>query len=223
MSIFAPTIIEETSRGRISYDIFSRMTKDRIIWVLGEVNDEMAASVCAQLLYLAAVDPKEDIYMYINSPGGSVCAGMAIYDTMQAIEPDVRTIGMGMCASMGSVLLSGGTKGKRCVLPHTEVMIHQPSGGTKGQATEIEIVAEHIIKTKKILTQLIADNCNQPYDKVYVDMERDHYLDAKEALKYGIVDEIISNLNGAGTTLDALLASESADNGSDAEASVSND
>ena len=209
MSIFAPTIIEETSRGRVSYDIFSRMTKDRIIWVLGEVTDEMAASVCAQLLYLAAVDPKEEIYMYINSPGGSVCAGMAIYDTMQAIEPDVRTIGMGMCASMGSVLLSGGTKGKRCVLPHTEVMIHQPLGGAKGQATDIQITAEHILKTKKILTQIIADNCGQDYNKVSADMERDYYMDAKESLKYGIIDEIISSLNGAGTTLDELLASES--------------
>lgn len=191
MSIYAPTIIEKTPDGKVSYDIFSRLTKDRIIMVVGEVNENMSASVVAQLLWLSATDPNKDIYMYINSPGGSVTDGMAIYDTMQHVPCDVHTIGIGMCASMGSMLLSGGTKGKRSLLPHAEVMIHQPLGGAKGQATEIQIAAEHILKTKKMLTQLMADNCGRPYEEVLQDMERDNYMDAETALAYGIVDEIL--------------------------------
>lgn len=186
-----PTIIEKTPDGRISYDIFSRLTKDRIVLAVGEVNDEMAANVTAQLLWLSAVDPEADIYMYINSPGGSVTAGMSIYDVMQYIKCDVHTIGMGMCASMGSVLLAGGAKGKRSLLPHTEVMIHQPSGGAKGQATDIQIVAENILKTKEMITRLMAERCGKSYEEVLRDMERDNYMSAEEAKEYGIVDEII--------------------------------
>ena len=201
MSIYAPTVVEKTPDGRISYDIFSRLTKDRIVMAVGEVNDEMAASIVAQLLFLSAQDSSKEISMYINSPGGSVTAGMSIYDTMQFIPCDVRTIGFGMCASMGSVLLAGGATGKRCILPHTEVMIHQPSGGAKGQSTEIEIAAEHIIKTKKMLTELLAERCNKPYETLLADMDRDHYLNAREALEYGIVDEIIVNFGEKGMTV----------------------
>jgi ATP-dependent Clp protease protease subunit len=200
MNYLAPTVIEETPKGRISYDIFSRLTKDRIVVVIGEVDDSMAASVVAQLLFLAAQDPNKDISMYINSPGGMVTAGMAIYDTMQLIPCDIQTVGMGMCASMGSVLLAGGTKGKRCVLPHTEVMIHQPSGGSKGQATEMEIAYKQIQKTKKTLTELLAERCGQPYEVLLADMERDHYMNAEESLRYGIVDEIITELGKHGMT-----------------------
>jgi len=196
--IYAPTIIEKTPDGTISYDIFSRLTKDRIIMVVGEVEDAMAASVNAQLLWLSAIDPGKDIFMYINSPGGSVTAGMSMYDTMQYIPCDVHTIGMGMCASMGSFLLAGGKKGKRSVLPHTAVMIHQPSGGAKGQATDILIVAENIKKTKTMLTQILAERCDKPYDIVLSDMERDYYLNAEEALEYGIIDEIIDELGKPG-------------------------
>lgn len=205
----APTIIEDTPKGRISYDIFSRLTKDRIVVVVGEVDDSMAASVTAQLLFLAAQDPNKEISMYINSPGGSVTAGMAIYDTMQLIPCDIRTVGMGMCASMGSVLLAGGTKGKRCILPHAEVMIHQPLGGVKGQATEMEIAYLHMQETKKMLTELLAERCGKPYETLLADMDRDHYMNAKESLRYGIVDEIITELGKSGMTLADLEAAES--------------
>lgn len=201
-----PTVIEETPKGRVSYDIYSRLTKDRIILVVGEVNDDMAASVTAQLLFLAAQDPNKEISMYINSPGGSVTAGMAIYDTMQLVQCDIRTVGMGMCASMGSVLLAGGTKGKRCILPHAEVMIHQPLGGSKGQATEMEIAYKHIQRTKEMLTQLLAERCDKPYDVLASNMERDYYMNAEESLRYGIVDEIITGLGKPGTKLADLDA-----------------
>lgn len=197
----APTVIEETSKGRVTYDIFSRLTKDRIIVVTGEVDDAMSASVTAQLLFLAAQDPSKEISMYINSPGGSVTAGMAMYDTMQLVPCDVRTVGLGMCASMGSVLLAGGTKGKRCILPHAEVMIHQPSGGSRGQATEMEIAYNHIKATKKMLTGILAERCGKPYEELLADMDRDHYMTSEEALRYGIVDEIITELGKKGTTL----------------------
>lgn len=208
MSYLAPTIIEDTPKGRISYDIFSRLTKDRIIVVVGEVDDSMAASVTAQLLFLAAQDKGKEISMYINSPGGSVTAGMAIYDTMQLVPCDIRTVGMGMCASMGSVLLAGGTKGKRCILPHAEVMIHQPSGGVKGQATEMEIAYLHMQETKKMLTELLAERCGKPYEVLLADMDRDNYMNAEESLRYGIVDEIITSMGKSGTTLADLKAAE---------------
>ena len=204
MSIYAPTIVEKTPEGRISYDIFSRLTKDRIVMAIGEVNDEMAASITAQLLFLAASDSNKEITMYINSPGGSVTAGMAIYDTMQMIPCDVRTVGMGLCASMGSVLLAGGTKGKRCLSRHAEVMIHQPSGGSKGQATDMEIVYKHIAQTKRTLTQLLADRCGKPYEKLHDDMERDYFMTSEEALRYGIVDEIIDEIGKPGTKISDL-------------------
>lgn len=176
---------------------------------VGEVNDEMAASVTAQLLFLSAKEPGEEISMYINSPGGSVTAGMSIYDTMQLVPCDIRTIGIGMCASMGSVLLAGGTKGKRGILPHAEVMIHQPSGGSKGQATEMEIAYRHMQETKEMLTRLLAERCGKPYEKLLEDMERDYYMSAKEALTYGIVDEIIYKMNEKGTTRDDIGAAPS--------------
>mgnify|MGYP003336126297 CR=1 FL=1 len=187
-----PYVIEQNSRGERSYDIYSRLLKDRIIFLGEEVNEVTAGLVVAQLLFLEAEDPSKDIHLYINSPGGMVTAGMAIYDTMQYIKPDVSTICVGLAASMGAMLLSGGAKGKRYCLPNAEIMIHQPSGGAKGQATEIEIVAENILKTKKKLNQMLAENCNQPYEKVCIDTERDHYMDAEEALAYGIIDEIIT-------------------------------
>ena len=202
MSIYVPQVVEKTAEGKTTYDIFSRLTKDRIIMVGGEVNDEMAACVTAQLLWLSAIDSSADIYMYINSPGGSVTAGMSIYDTMQYIPCDVHTIGLGMCASMGSVLLSGGTKGKRSVLPHTQVMIHQPLGGARGQATDIQIAAENIIKTKTMLTQLLADNCGKEYDQLYADMERDYFMRANEALEYGIIDEILTECGKPANKMD---------------------
>lgn len=186
-----PYVIQQKNGTERQYDIYSRLLSDRIIFLNDEVSDVTAGLVVAQLLFLEAEDDSKDIYLYINSPGGSVTAGMAIYDTMQFIKPDVSTICVGMAASMGAVLLSSGAKGKRICLPNSEVMIHQPSGGAKGQATEIEIVAENILKTKKKLTTIIADNCGKDYDTVYKDMERDHYLDAKEALAYGLVDKIM--------------------------------
>ena len=188
-----PYVVEQTNRGERSYDIFSRLLNDRIIFLGEEVNDTTASLVVAQLLYLEAQDPDKDIQMYINSPGGSVTAGMAIYDTMQYIKCDVSTICVGMAASMGAFLLAGGTKGKRFALPNAEIMIHQPSGGTKGQATEIQIAAENILKTKEKLNRMLAANTGQPYEKVCQDTERDHYMDAEEALNYGLVDSIITN------------------------------
>ncbi len=188
-----PYVIEQNSRGERSYDIYSRLLKDRIIFLGEEVNDTTASLIVAQMLFLESEDPGKDIHLYINSPGGSVTAGMAIYDTMQYIKCDVSTICIGMAASMGAFLLAGGAKGKRYILPNAEVMIHQPSGGARGQATEIQIVAEQILKTKTKLNKMLSDNTGQPLDKVAEDTERDNWMDAQEALDYGIIDSIISN------------------------------
>lgn len=187
-----PTVIEKSGRGEVAYDIYSRLLKERIIFVAGEVNDQMASTVIAQLLYLESVDPDKDIYMYINSPGGSVTAGMAIYDTMQYIKCDVSTICVGMAASMGAFLLSGGTKGKRCALPNAEVMIHQPLGGAQGQATDISIAAEHILKIKRKINGILAANCNKTVEEINVDCERDNWKDAEEAREYGLIDRVVS-------------------------------
>ena len=189
---FIPYVVEQTSRGERSYDIFSRLLNDRIILLSEEVNDVTASLVVAQMLYLEGQDPDKDIQFYINSPGGSVTAGMAIYDTMQYVKCDVSTICIGMAASMGAFLLAGGAKGKRFALPNAEIMIHQPSGGAQGQATEIQIAAENILKTKKKLNQILADNTGKPYEVVAADTERDHWLDAQEALDYGLIDGIIT-------------------------------
>ena len=186
-----PYVIEQISRGERSYDIYSRLLKDRIIFLGEEVNDVSASVIVAQLLFLEAEDPDKDINLYIMSPGGSVTAGMAIYDTMQYIKCDVSTICMGMAASMGAFLLAGGTKGKRLALPNAEIMIHQPSGGAQGQATEIEIVAEHILKTKEKLNRILAENTGQPYEKIVVDTERDNYMTAAEAKEYGLIDVVV--------------------------------
>ena len=187
-----PYVVEQTSRGERSYDIFSRLLNDRIVFLSGEVDNNSASLIVAQMLYLEAQDPDKDIQFYINSPGGSVTDGMAIYDTMQYIKCDVSTICIGMAASMGAFLLAGGAKGKRFALPNAEVMIHQPSGGAKGQATEIQIAAENILKTKKKLNQMLADNTGKPYEVVAADTERDHWMSADEALDYGLIDGIIT-------------------------------
>ena len=187
-----PYVIEQNSRGERSYDIYSRLLKDRIIFLGEEVNETTASLVVAQLLFLESEDPGKDIHLYINSPGGMVTAGMAIYDTMQYIKCDVSTICIGMAASMGAFLLAGGAKGKRFALPNAEVMIHQPSGGAKGQATEIQIAAENILKTKKKLNHMLADNTGKPYEVVAEDTERDHWMSAEEALDYGLIDGIIT-------------------------------
>ena len=187
-----PYVIEQNSRGERSYDIFSRLLKDRIIFLGEEVNDTTASLVVAQLLFLEAEDPEKDIHFYINSPGGSVTAGMAIYDTMQYVKCDVSTICIGMAASMGAFLLAGGAKGKRLALPNAEIMIHQPSGGAQGQATDINIVAEHILKTKDKLNRILAANTGQPLDVIVRDTERDHYMSAEEAVAYGLIDRVIS-------------------------------
>ena len=186
-----PYVIESTSKGERSYDIYSRLLKERIIFLGEEVTDVYASIVVAQLLFLEAEDPNKDINLYINSPGGSVTAGMAIYDTMNYIKCDVSTVCMGMAASMGAFLLSGGAKGKRFALPNAEVMIHQPSGGAQGQATEIRIVAENILKIKKRLNEILAANTGQPYEVIERDTERDNYMNAEEAKAYGLIDEII--------------------------------
>ena len=186
-----PYVIEQTSRGERSYDIYSRLLKERIIFLGEEVTDVSASVIVAQLLFLEAEDPGKDISLYINSPGGSVTAGMAIYDTMNYIKSDVSTLCVGMAASMGAFLLAGGAKGKRFILPNAEVMIHQPSGGARGQATEIQIVAEKILQTKEKLNRILADNTGQPYDIVCRDTERDHYMTAEEAVSYGLVDQIL--------------------------------
>lgn len=186
-----PYVIEQTSRGERSYDIYSRLLKDRIIFLGDEVNDVTASLVVAQLLFLEAEDPGKDIQLYINSPGGSVTAGMAIYDTMQYIKCDVSTICLGMAASMGAFLLAGGAKGKRFALPHSTIMIHQPSGGAQGQATEIQIVAEHIAQTKRTLNEILAENTGQPYETVVRDTERDNYMTAEEAKAYGLIDGVV--------------------------------
>ena len=192
-----PYVIEQTSRGERSYDIYSRLLKDRIIFLGEEVNDVSASVIVAQLLFLEAEDPSKDIQLYINSPGGSVTAGMAIYDTMNYIKCDVSTICIGMAASMGAFLLSSGAKGKRLALPNTEVVIHQPSGGAKGQATEIQIVAENILKTKKKLNEILAANTGQTVEKIAEDTERDNFMSAEEAKAYGLIDEIVESRNAA--------------------------
>ncbi|SDJ04062.1 ATP-dependent Clp protease, protease subunit [Lachnospiraceae bacterium G41] len=188
-----PYVIEQTSRGERSYDIYSRLLKERIIFLGEEVNEVTASLVVAQLLFLEAEDPEKDIQLYINSPGGSVTAGFAIYDTMQYIKCDVSTICIGMAASMGAFLLSGGTKGKRMALPNAEIMIHQPLGGAQGQATEIEIAAKHILKTKEKLNKILAENCNQPLDVIAKDTDRDNWMTAEEAKEYGLIDLVISS------------------------------
>ena len=188
-----PYVIEQTSRGERSYDIYSRLLKDRIIFLGEEVTDVSANIVVAQLLFLESEDPGKDIHLYINSPGGSVTAGMAIYDTMQYIKCDVSTMCLGMAASMGAFLLSGGAKGKRYALPNAEIMIHQPSGGAQGQATEISIAAEHILKTKKKLNEILASNTGKPYDVIAADTERDNWITAQEAMNYGLIDSVITS------------------------------
>ena len=188
-----PTVIEQTSRGERAYDIYSRLLKDRIIMLSGQIDDNVANSVIAQLLFLDAQDPEKDIFLYINSPGGSVTAGMAMYDTMNFINADVQTIVIGMAASMASVLLAAGEKGKRWALPNAEVMIHQPLGGAQGQATEIEIAARHILKTREKLNKILAEATGQPIEVIERDTERDNFMSAEEAKEYGLVDEIIEN------------------------------
>ena len=188
-----PYVIEQNSRGERSYDIYSRLLKDRIIFLGEEINDAVASTVVAQLLFLESEDPGKDIHMYINSPGGSVTAGMAIYDTMNYVKCDVSTTCIGMAASMGAFLLSSGAKGKRYALPNAEVMIHQPLGGAQGQATEIQIAAEHILKTKKKLNQILADNAGKPFEEVEKDTYRDNWLSADEAKEYGLIDEVIKD------------------------------
>ena len=188
-----PYVIEQTSRGERSYDIYSRLLKDRIIFLGEEVNDVSASLVVAELLFLEAEDAGKDIQLYINSPGGSVTAGMAIYDTMQYIKCDVSTICLGMAASMGAFLLAGGTKGKRFALPNSTIMIHQPSGGAQGQATEIQIVADHIAKTKRTLNEILAANTGQPLEVVEKDTDRDNYMSAEEALAYGLIDGVVTH------------------------------
>ena len=188
-----PTVIEQTNRGERAYDIFSRLLNDRIIVLSDEVNDATASLVVAQLLFLESQDPEKDISLYINSPGGSVSAGMAIYDTMQYIKCDVSTICMGMAASMGAFLLSSGAKGKRYALPNSLVMIHQPLGGAKGQATDIEIVAKQILKTKENLNRILAENTGKTIEQIYADTERDNYMSAEEAMEYGLVDKVIAH------------------------------
>ena len=188
-----PYVIEQTSRGERNYDIYSRLLKDRIIFLGEEVNETTASLVVAQLLFLESEDPGKDIHLYINSPGGMVTAGLAIYDTMQYIKCDVSTICIGMAASMGAFLLAGGAKGKRLALPNAEIMIHQTSGGAKGQATEIQIAAENILKTKKKLNEILAANTGKPYDVIAADTERDHYMSAQEAMEYGLIDNVITS------------------------------
>ncbi|AQP53345.1 ATP-dependent Clp endopeptidase, proteolytic subunit ClpP [Vagococcus penaei] len=188
-----PTVIEQSSRGERAYDIYSRLLKDRIIMLSGPIDDNVANSVIAQLLFLEAQDPEKDIYLYINSPGGSVSAGLAIYDTMNFIKSDVQTIVLGMAASMGSFLLSSGAKGKRFALPNAEVMIHQPLGGAQGQATEIEIAARHILKTRERLNNILAKNTGQPIEIIEKDTDRDNFMTAEDAKEYGLIDGIMEN------------------------------
>ena len=191
MSYLVPTVIEKTSGGERAFDIYSRLLKDRIIMLSGAIDDNVSNVIVAQLLFLAAEDPDKDIHLYINSPGGSVTAGMAIFDTMNYIKPNVSTICIGIAASMGALLLTSGEPGKRFVLPNSEVMIHQPLGGAKGQASDIAIVAEHILKTKDKLNRILAEKTGQPLEKVEQDTDRDNFLSAEEALRYGLVDKII--------------------------------
>lgn len=193
MSVLVPYVVEQTGQGERSYDIYSRLLKDRIIFLGGEVNDASANAIVAQLLFLEADDPDKDIYLYINSPGGSVTAGMAIFDTMRYIKPDVQTICIGMAASMGAFLLAAGKKGKRFALPNSEIMIHQPSGGASGQASDIKIHAEQILRIRQKLNETLAQMTGQPLDKVQVDTERDNFMDAASALSYGLIDKVIEN------------------------------
>ena len=188
-----PYVVEQTSKGERSYDIFSRLLKDRIIFLGEEVNETTASLVVAQLLFLESEDPEKDIQLYINSPGGSVSAGLAIYDTMNYIKCDVSTICIGMAASMGAFLLAGGAKGKRFALPNAEIMIHQPLGGAKGQATEIQIAAEHILKTKRNLNQMLSENTGKPIEIIEKDTDRDNFMSAKEAMEYGLIDMVIKD------------------------------
>ncbi len=187
-----PMVVEQTNRGERSYDIYSRLLKDRIIFLGEEVNDTTASLVVAQLLFLAAEDPEKDINLYINSPGGVVTAGLAIYDTMQYVKPDVSTICIGMAASMGAFLLAGGAKGKRFALPNAEIIIHQPSGGARGQATDIRIHAENILRTKKRLNEILAANTGKPYEVIEQDTERDNFMTAEEAKAYGLIDDVLT-------------------------------
>ena len=193
MSYSIPYVIEQTNRGERSYDIYSRLLQERIIFLSNEVNDDIASLVVSQLLFLESQDSTKDIHLYINSPGGSVSAGFAIYDTMNYVKCDVSTICMGLAASMGAFLLAGGAKGKRFALPNSEIMIHQPSGGAKGQETEIRIVAEQILKTRERLNQILAENTGKPLDVIAADTERDNYMTALEAKEYGLIDEIVTN------------------------------
>jgi len=188
---FMPYVIEKTGRGERSYDIYSRLLKDRIVMLSGEVNDAVATSIVAQLLFLEADDPEKDIYFYINSPGGSVTAGMSMYDTMQFIKPDVSTICIGQAASMGAFLLSAGTKGKRYSLPNSRIMIHQPSGGAQGQASDIQIQAQEIQRLKEILNKVLAKNCGKTVKQIEKDTERDYFMSAEDSVKYGIIDKVI--------------------------------
>jgi ATP-dependent Clp protease protease subunit len=191
MSLLIPTVIEKTGRGERAYDIYSRLLKDRIIMLQGEINDHTASLIVAQLLFLEAENPEKDIYLYINSPGGVVTSGFAIYDTMNYIKPDVVTICMGQAASMGAFLLSSGAKGKRFALPHARIMIHQPLGGAQGQATDIEIHAKEILRMKKELNKILAENTGQSVRKIEKDTERDFFMSAEEALKYGLIDKVL--------------------------------
>ena len=188
-----PVVVEQTGRGERSYDIYSKLLKDRIIFLGDEVNDATAGLIVAQLLFLESEDPDKDIPLYINSPGGSITAGMAIYDTMQYIKPDVSTICIGMAASMGAFLLAAGAKGKRLALPNSEIMIHQPLGGTRGQATDIEIHAKRILKMKDTLNQILSERTGQPLEKIQMDTERDNFMSSIEAKEYGLIDEVITN------------------------------
>jgi len=190
--MLVPMVVEQTNRGERSYDIYSRLLKDRIIFLGSAIDDDVANLIIAQLLFLAAEDPEKDIHLYINSPGGSVTAGMGIFDTMQFIKPDVSTICVGMAASMGSLLLTAGAPGKRFALPNSEIMIHQPLGGVRGQASDIKIHADWIVKTKQKLNQIYVDRTGQPYEKIERDTDRDNFMSAEEAVKYGLVDKVIS-------------------------------
>lgn len=193
MGYSIPYVIEKTSSGERSYDIYSRLLQDRIIMLSGEVNDDIASLVVSQLLFLESQDPAKDIHLYINSPGGVVSSGLAIYDTMNYVKCDVSTICMGLAASMGSFLLAGGAKGKRLALPNAEIMIHQPSGGAKGQETEVRIAAEQMLKTRERLNRILAENTGKPLDVISADTERDNYMTAEEAKAYGLIDEIVTN------------------------------
>ena len=192
MSYYVPVVVEKTGRGERSYDIYSRLLKDRIIMLSGEINDVVASSIVAQLLFLEAEDPEKDIYLYINSPGGVITSGFSIYDTMNYIKPDISTICIGQAASMGAFLLSAGAKGKRYALPNARIMIHQPLGGAQGQATDIEIQAKEILRMKQVLNEILAKNCNQKLPKIIKDTERDFFMSAEESCEYGLVDKVLN-------------------------------